>query len=61
MAYSASGHGGNNQLRKRTPRIFQFTILELISPTMEAQKIFRLESTWKDRLHTRQPFGLNDN
>jgi hypothetical protein len=59
--YAASGHGGNNLLRRRDPQHFRFTILELVSPNLEADEVIRLESSWKERLHTRQPFGLNDN
>lgn len=59
--YAASGHGGNVLLRKRNPKSFQFTILQRVSPDMEANEVVRLENTWKDRLHTRQPYGLNEN
>jgi hypothetical protein len=59
--YAASGHGGNRLLRQRDPQHFHFTILELVSPNMEADDVIRLESTWKERLHTRKPYGLNDN
>ena len=59
--YAATGHGGNKLLRLRSPQKFQFSILELVSPNMEAEDVIRLESTWKLRLHTRQPWGLNDN
>jgi hypothetical protein len=59
--YGASGHGGNQLLRQRNPGNFRFTILELVSPTMPAEAVQRLESNWKERLHTRQPYGLNDN
>jgi hypothetical protein len=61
LNYAASGHGGNTLLRKRDQRNFQFTVLQRVSPDMEATDVIRLESTWKERLHTRQPFGLNDN
>jgi len=61
LNYAASGHGGNSLLRKRGPKNFRFTILQRVSPDMEAEGVIRLESTWKERLHTRQPFGLNDN
>jgi hypothetical protein len=61
LNYAASGHGGNTQLRKRDPKTFRFSILQRISPDMEADDVVRVESTWKERLHTRQPFGLNDN
>ena len=61
LGYAASGHGGNTLLRKRDPQHFRFTILELVSPGMDAKDVIRLEGTWKERLHTRQPHGLNDN
>ena len=59
--YAKSGHGGNRLLRRRDPQNFRFTILELVSPNMEAGDVIRLEASWKERLHTRQPYGLNDN
>lgn len=59
--YGASGHGGNRLLRQRDPTNFRFTILELVSPTMPAEEVQKLESNWKIRLHSRHPFGLNDN
>ena len=60
-AYAASGHGGNKLLRKRDPSDFKFSILQRVSPDMNADDVIRLESSWKERLHTRQPFGLNEN
>ncbi|OHB68238.1 MAG: hypothetical protein A2Y77_01645 [Planctomycetes bacterium RBG_13_62_9] len=59
--YAAYGHGGNRLLRQRNPRNFRFTILQRVSPDMEADDVIRLESSWKERLHTREPYGLNDN
>jgi hypothetical protein len=59
--YAASGHGGNRLLKQRDPQHFRFTILELVAPNMEADEVIRRESTWKERLHTRHPHGLNDN
>jgi hypothetical protein len=59
--YASSGHGGNRLLRQRDPKNFQFTILERVSPDMDANDVVRLERRWKERLHTRTPFGLNDN
>jgi GIY-YIG catalytic domain len=61
QTYGASGHGGNRLLRQRDPSNFNFTILELVSPTMPAEEVQAIESNWKERLHTRQPYGLNDN
>jgi hypothetical protein len=61
LNYAASGHGGNRLLRGRDQQNFCFTILERVSPDMDNEEVIRLESTWKDRLHTRAPAGLNDN
>ena len=59
--YGATGHGGNRLLKERDPRNFRFSILERVSPDMGAEDVIRLESKWKERLHTRFPLGLNDN
>ena len=59
--YAARGHGGNRLLRQRDPHHFRFTILQRVSPDMDAGDVIRLEATWKERLHTRQPYGLNEN
>ena len=61
LVYAASGHGGNKLLRKRDPKNFRFSILERVSPDMSEGDVIRLEATWKERLHTRSPHGLNDN
>jgi len=61
LNYAASGHGGNRLLRQRDPSHFHFTILQRVSPDMDAEEIIRLEGSWKKRLHTRAPHGLNDN
>ena len=61
LNYAASGHGGNSLLRKRDPQYFRFTILQRVSPDMDPDDVIRLENTWKERLHTRVPYGLNDN
>lgn len=59
--YAARGHGGNKLLRKRKPENFVFTILQRVSPDMDAQDVIHVENSWKQRLHTRAPHGLNDN
>jgi hypothetical protein len=61
IGYAKRGHGGNRLLRERDPRNFRFTILQRVSPDMEAGDVIRLEASWKERLHTRAPHGLNDN
>lgn len=58
--YAATGHGGNKQLKKRDPSAFRFSILQRVSPDMDASEIIQLEGTWKERLHTRT-HGLNEN
>jgi hypothetical protein len=61
LDYAASGHGGNSLLRGRDAQNFRFSILHLVSQDMEGDRVVRLENTWKERLHTRPPYGLNDN
>ena len=63
--YGASGHGRNSLLRQRVkeghhPK-FVFSILELVAQSMSFEDIVKLESTWKNWLHTRAPDGLNEN
>lgn len=60
LSYATSGHGGNKELRNRSPENFLFTILQRVSPDMDANDVIRLEDNWKQRLHTRD-FGLNRN
>ena len=38
-----------------------FLSFERVSPDMSEGDVIRLEATWKERLHTRSPHGLNDN
>jgi hypothetical protein len=62
LNYAARGYGGNKLLRPpRDPRKFRFTILQRVSPDMNATEVVQLENSWKIRLHTRAPYGLNDN
>jgi hypothetical protein len=56
-----SGHGGNALLKNRDARNFRFTILQRVSPDEDPWEVNRLEGTWKKRLHTRTPDGLNEN
>jgi hypothetical protein len=58
--YAASGHGGNKRLKGINPRRFQFSILQLVAPSMEQEDVVRLEQSWIRRLQTRTPYGLND-
>lgn len=58
--YAKTGHGGNVDLKGCDPTHFRFAVLERVSPDMPAADVIRLESTWKDRLATRE-VGLNRN
>lgn len=59
--YAARGHGGNRLLRQRDPKNFQFSILQRVSPDMDSRDVIAVETSWKKRLHTYAPLGLNDN
>jgi hypothetical protein len=61
LDYANRGDGGNKLLRQRDPRNFRFTILQRVSPDLDADDVIRLEGSWKRRLHTRSPHGLNEN
>lgn len=61
LDYAHSGDGGNRLLRQLDSRNFRFTILQRVAPDMEDRDVIRLESSWKQRLHTREPCGLNGN
>lgn len=58
--YARTRHGGNRELRNSDPADLRFSILQRTSPDLEAREIIALETSWKERLHTRE-FGLNRN
>ena len=59
--YARTGHGGNKALRQRDPRNFRFSILQRTSPDLPDSDVIELEGSWKNRLRSRAPFGLNEN
>ena len=59
--YAKASDGGNVLLRKRDSSHLRFSILQRVSPDMDPSDVIGLEGTWKERLHTRQPHGLNAN
>lgn len=61
LNYAASGHGGNKLLRDLAPDGFEFSILQLTAPDFPADDVIALERSWKLRLHTLAPDGLNSN
>jgi len=61
LNYSRTGHGGNVWLRRVDPAHLRFTILQRVSPDLDPDEVLPLEASWKHRLHTRYPSGLNDN
>lgn len=61
LTYARTGHGGNKLLRPLDPTNLRFSILQRVSPDLPAADVIRIEATWKDRLRTRMPCGLNEN
>ena len=61
LNYAARGHGENALLRGRDPKNFRFTILERVNPDMDASDVIERETSWKQRLHSYAPEGLNEN
>lgn len=59
--YARTGHGGNKLLRERDPNDFRFAILQRVSPDLPEADVTRIEQTWKKRLRTKAPNGLNEN
>lgn len=59
--YAATGHGENKLLRGRDPANFHFSILQRVSPDLSPDDVIRIETSWKERLKTKKPYGLNDN
>lgn len=59
--YAKTGHGGNVLLKSCSPKNLTFAILQLLSPDLPEKEVRLIESSWKDRLHTREPYGLNAN
>lgn len=59
--YARTGHGGNKLLRARDPSSFRFSILQLVAPDLPRLEVEEIESSWKDRLRSRTPYGLNEN
>lgn len=59
--YARSGHGGNKLLRARDPANFRFSILQRVSPDLDDASVIVIERTWKERLNSRAPAGLNEN
>lgn len=58
---AASGHGDNKRLKGLDPEGFRFSILQLLPLGAEKDDVTAVERTWKRRLHTLHPDGLNDN
>jgi hypothetical protein len=61
IGYARTGHGGNKLLRTRNPNAFRFSILQRVAPDLDDASVIAIENTWKDRLNSRAPGGLNEN
>ena len=59
--YEKSGHGGNKHLKKRDPQNFAFSILQILAHDTHIDDVIAVENTWKNRLQTIFPDGLNAN
>ena len=59
--YARTGHSGNKLLRLRAATGFRFSILQLVSPALPADDVVKIEQSWKRRLRTAAPVGLNEN
>ncbi len=61
MVHAAGEHGDAQYLRQRETKNFRFSILQRVSPDMGVEDIVAIENSWKIRLNTRHPYGLNGN
>lgn len=61
LGYSAKGHGGNKLLRSIDAEGLEFCVLQLLKHDADPEEVLRLENSWKERLHSRAPYGLNSN
>ncbi len=59
LEYAKNGDGGNKLLKLRQPDQFQFSILERLGPDLDPQDVVAVENSWKKRLGTIAPTGLN--
>jgi hypothetical protein len=59
--YATSGHGGNKLLRGRDPANFRFSVLQRVAPDLSPDDVIKIETSWKARLKTKKPYGLNEN
>lgn len=57
--YAQTGHGDVVGLQNRDPKNFTFSILERVAPETDIAKIVAIENSWKRRLHTYIPTGMN--
>ena len=58
--YVKNGHGGNKELITKDPKMFEFSILEIVSSTVSLDSVIERENRWKEKLGSRE-FGLNSN
>ena len=61
LTYARTGHGGNKLLRACRPEGLEFSILQRVGPDTGPAEVIALEGWWKQRLHSRAPYGLNEN
>lgn len=57
--YADGGDGGNKLLLDRDPTKFRFSILQIVAHDLSSAEVVAIENTWKKRLQTQSPSGLN--
>ena len=50
-----------NDPARTVTKLPEFSVLQLLSQDAELPMVIALENSWKERLHSRVPFGLNSN
>ncbi len=58
--YARKGYVDNKLVKPLNPDYLEFSILEILPPTMSADEVIARENRWKKCLGSRE-FGLNDN
>lgn len=59
--YAQTGHGDVVGLQGRNPANLTFSILERVAPGADVAEVVAIENSWKKRLHTYVPDGMNLN
>lgn len=61
MEYAKSGHGENKRMIEQPSFDYQITVLEVVSSLVGRDELLLIENLWKEKLLSREVFGLNAN